>query len=202
MLQEIRKATDDLSTADMLDYLLRTRFPGEVAVTASLKSSSVVVLKLISEIDPSTPVIFCQPQPAFSQSETYRDELVELLGLSNIRIVTHSDPISGPRPFERCERLWNEGVAARGRTREVMHLNDTLSPYKCWIKAAYHDRFAEAGKHRLDVYGGMVIVDVLHGRTTELVDRFMHAHALPYHPRIHLHKKQISAAEPVIGYHF
>jgi len=58
MLQEIREKTDGLSTAHMLHYLLEERFPGEVAVTASLKSPSIVVLKLISDIVPSTPVFF------------------------------------------------------------------------------------------------------------------------------------------------
>ncbi len=203
MLAEIRDATDGMSSSRLLEYLLKTRFPGEVAVTASLKSPSIVVLKMISEIDASTPVFFCQPQPVFRESEEYRAQIVELLGLSNVALVTHSDPLTHARAFERCERMWNEGATARGRTRETFHLNDTLAPYKCWIKAAYHDRSAEPHKHRLDVYAGMVIVDVLQGRTTEVVDRFMHAHDLPYHPRIKPHKSPpATEVDTVIGCHF
>jgi len=202
LLQELREATDGLSTSHMLEFLVKERFLGAVAVTASLKSSSVVVLKLVSEIDPSIPVFFCQPQPIFPESEKYRAQLVSLLGLTNANVVTRSDPISGPRAFERCERLWNEAAAARGRTREVIRLNDTLSPYKCWIKAAYHDGIATQAKHRLDVYAGMVIVDVLQGRTTQTIDRFMHAHDMPYHPKVNPAKKQAITSGPVIGYHF
>ncbi len=202
LLPEIREITDGLSTAHMLHYLMEERFAGEVAVTVSLKSPSIVVLKLISDIDPATPVFFCHPQPTFPESDTYRSEIVDLLGLTNVKIVTHSDPLTSARSFERCERLWNEG-AVRGKTREVIHLNDTLSPYKCWIKAVYHERSSARQGHRLDVYAGMVIVDVLHGRTTETIDRFMHAHKLPYHPKITRVKKQITVTEgPVIGYHF
>lgn len=202
MLQELRNKTDGLSTAHMLHYLLEERFPGEVAVTASLKSSSIVVLKLISDIAPSTPIFFCHPQPIFPESDVYRAEITDLFGLTNVEIVTHSDPLEKPRSFERCERLWNE-AATRGKTREVIHLNDTLAPFKCWIKAAYHQRSAEPDGHRLDVYAGMVIVDVLHGRTTETIDRFMHAHNLPYHPKVTRIKKHITVSEgPVIGYHF
>lgn len=202
MLQEIDEATDGLSTGHMLSYLLRERFCGDVAVTASLKAPSIVVLKLISEIDPAIPVFFCQPQPTFPESENYRQEIVELLGLTNVKIITRSDPLTGARKFERCEHLWNEAAAARGRTRETIHLNDTLAPYKCWIKAAYHDRSAELNPGRFDVYAGMVIIDVLQGRTTETIDRFMQAHALPYHPKINIHKKTAPIDGPVIGYHF
>jgi len=200
MLQEIRNVTDGMSTADTLRYLLKERFPGEVAVTASLKSPSIVVLKLISEIDPSTQVFFCQPQPAFRESETYRAEIVDLLGLTNVQIIAHSDALTGAHAFERCEWLWNE-AAARGKTREAMHLNDTLAPYKCWIKAAYHE--PPSGLHQLDVYAGMVIVNVLLGRTTQTIDRFMHAHGLPYHPKITPAKKQAALPDgPVIHYQF
>ncbi len=202
MLQEIRDVTDRMSTAHMLHYLMEERFPGEVAVTVSLKSPCIVVLKLISDIVPSTPVFFCQPQPSFPESDKYREEIVDLFGLTNVNIVTHSDPLTKARSFERCEKLWNE-AAARGKTREVIHLNDTLSPYKCWIKAVYHERASEPERHRLDVYAGMVIVDVLHGRSTETIDRFMHAHHLPYHPKVIPRKKQITVSDgPVIGYHF
>ena len=202
MLQEIRGVTDGLSTAHLLHYLLEDRFPGEVAVTVSLKSPSIVVLKLISDIAPSTPVFFCQPQPAFPESERYRAEIVDYFGLSNIKVLTQSDPLTGARPFERSEMLWNE-AAARGKTREVIHLHDTLLPYKCWIKAVYHERQSGQEGHRLDVYAGMVIIDVLHGRTTETIDRFMHAHNLPYHPKITPRKKHAAVENgPVIGYHF
>jgi len=202
MLQEIRDETDRLSSAHMLHYLLEENFSGEVAVTVSLKSPSIVVLKLISDIAPATPVFFCQPQPVFPESENYRAEIVDLFGLTNVKVLTRSDPVTGARPFERCEWLWNE-AATRGKTREVIHLHHTLSPYKCWIKAVYHERSCRSQGHRLDVYAGMVIVNVLHGRTTETIDRFMHAHKLPYHPKVTRAKKQVCVPDgPVIGYHF
>ena len=202
MLQELRDVTAGMSTAHMLEYLIKDRFPGKTAATVSLKSPGIVVLKLISDIDPSTPVFFCQPQPVFPESDQYRTEIVKLLGLTHVKLITRSDPLTASRPYDHSEWLWNE-AAARGKTREVIHLNETLSPYKCWIKAVYHERSAGPEGHRLDVCAGMVIVNLLHGRTTETIDRFMHAHKLPYHPKITPRKKQAPAAGgPVIGYHF
>ncbi len=204
LLQELRDATDGLPTAQMLRYLLKERFPGEVVVTASLKAPSIVTLQMISDIDPSTPVIFCHPQQVFPESETYRAEIIGLLGLSNVKVVTRSDPPTEKRPYERCERLWSE-VPGGGRIRETIHLNETLAPYKCWIKAAYHDGPAGPAGHRLDLYGGLVIVDVSHRRTIETIDRFMQAHGLPYHPKVRRRTKRVYTAlpdAPVVGYHF
>ena len=190
MLRDIRETTTELPALEMLRYLLTERFAGEVAVTASLKSPSIVVLKMISEIDPSTPVIFCHPRNVFPGSEKYRADIIRQLGLTNVKSVTGSDPFTGKHAFDFCERLWNE-PAEGGRSSETIHLNDVLSPYKCWIKAAYHQRPAAPAEQRIDVYGGMVIVDVLRRRPTEAVDQFMYDHGLPHHPRVRHLKKPV-----------
>lgn len=204
-LPEIEHATAGLSATEMLRELLTTWFPGEVVVTASLRAPSIVVLKIISDIDPSTPVIFCHPRRVFPESKAYRAEIVDLLGLTSIKVVTRSDPVTGKRPFERCERLWSESPGGTGRSKQTIHLNDTLAPYKCWIKAAYHERSVEPADQRFHCYGDMVIVDALRGRTRQLIDRFMQAHGLPYHPKISHRKKRPQAAltdAPEIGWHF
>ncbi len=203
-LQELTDATDGHSVREMLRYLMKDCFPGEVAVTASLKAPSIVTLQLISEIDPSTPVFFCHPRPVFPESEKFRAEIVELLSLTNVNVITHSDPIKQGRPYERCERLWNE-VAGGGKIRETIHLHETLAPYKCWIKAAYHDRAEGSASTRLDLHGDMVIVDAVHGRSMQIISRFMHAHHLPHHPKIRRRKIHVSPAQkeaPIMSYHF
>ena len=82
--QEIRTISVELDTPTMLRYLIEERFSGKTVITASLMASSIVVLKMISEIDPATPVIFCQRPPVFEESTDYRNRLVERLGLQNI----------------------------------------------------------------------------------------------------------------------
>lgn len=204
-LQDIRDVTTELQASEMLRYLLTDRFPGDAVVTASLKSSSIVVLKLVSEIDPTTPVVFCHPTPVFPESEQYRTEIVELLGLTNIKVVTESDPLTGKTPFEFAERLWNDASDGMGKVQETIHLHDTLAPYGCWIKAAYHDRTDATSAQRVDVYGGKVIVDPLRRRTIEAIDQFMQSQGLPYHPRISHKKKILAPISPDaqdIGCHF
>ena len=70
---EIREACEDLSTEGLLRYLIKDRFPGMTVVTASLRAPSIVVLKMIADIDPGTPVMFCRPGQLFEESEAHRD---------------------------------------------------------------------------------------------------------------------------------
>lgn len=205
LLPEIEDTTAGLSATETLRDLLTTWFPGKVAVTASLRAPSIVVLKIISDIDPTTPVIFCHPRQVFPESKEYRAEIVDMLGLTNVKVLTRSDPLTGKRAHERCERLWSETPGGTGRAKQTIHLNDTLAPYKCWIKAAYHDRTVGSAEQRFHCYGDMMIVDALRGRTRELIDRFMQAHGLPYHPKISHRKKRaqvVQADATEIGWHF
>lgn len=204
-LKEIRAVTTDLPAFDMLRYLLKEKFPGQTVVTASLRSPSVVVLKMVSDIDPATPVVFCHPRSVFPESETYRNQLVKLFGLSNVKVMTQSDSMTGKRAFVRSEKLLNETLGNTGGSWETIHLHDTLAPYKCWIKAVYHERPDEPAEQRVDCYAGMVTVNLLRRRTTAVIDRFMKDHDLPYHPKISRQKELVTftpSDEPMTAYHF
>ena len=202
LLQEINAAVDGLSTSEMLRFLLEKQFPGEVVVTASLKAPSIVTLKLISEIEPSTPVIFCQPMPEFSESRNYRSEILERLGLTNSTVKTKSDPMASRGAHEFREFLWNERRGGGG-SRENIHLHDVLSPYKCWIKAAYHDLRETSTRVQIGHYAGKVIVDPLYNGLSESVSELMKIHGLPYHPKIRRRSKRLPPPDgPVTGFQF
>lgn len=204
MIQELRNVTDGLPLTQMLHFVLKEQFPDEVLVTASLKSPSVIVLKFVSEIDPTIPIVFCQPLPIFPESKEYRTKIIKLLGLTNVSVKSDSDPLTEKRAFRYCEKLWNDSPR-RGKFQETIHLNNTLKPYKCWMKAAYHDGLSSPKGHQIQSYGGMVIIDVLKGWTREAVDRFMADNKLPYHPKMSSIKKPVRkppSEGPVVGFQF
>ncbi len=55
----LRSVSHDLSTPDLLRFLIKERFPRKILVTASLKAPGVAVLKMMADIDPATPVVSC-----------------------------------------------------------------------------------------------------------------------------------------------
>ncbi len=183
VFQDIRSESPDLSTPDLLRFLIQERFAGKTLVTASLKAPSVVVLKLVADIDPATPVVFCVRGFAFPESGVYRKRIVELLGLENVSQTKGGEVEVLPGDYDHCERMWAESRYSLGRSFEIVHLNQTLAPYSCWISAVYHVPSPPHVTHRVDVESRLIRVDQLIRWTKDDVRAFMREHKLPFHPR-------------------
>lgn len=75
-------------TVAMLEGVLRDGLVGEVAAVSSFGAESAVLLHLIGNIDRAVPVLFLDTGRHFPETIAYRDELVERLGLTDVRILT------------------------------------------------------------------------------------------------------------------
>ncbi len=181
--QDIRSVSADLSTPDLLRFLIEEKFAGKMLVTASLKAPSVVVLKLVADIDRATPVVFCVRGYEFPESAEYRKRIVERLGLENVSQTTGGEVAVLPGDADHCERMWVESRDWPTRSLEIVHLNQTLAPYSCWISAVYHMPRSPDVSQRVDVERRLIRVDPLIRWTKDDVRAFMREHKLPFHPR-------------------
>lgn len=177
---DIRSVSVRLDTPELLRYLIKERFPGKTVVTASLRARSIVVLKIISEIDPATPVVFCHRLP-FEESIEYRRRIVDMLGLANVSCTEGHETLVRPGDVEHCERMWIDYQNMPGSSFQLLHLNDSLAPYSCWINAVYHKTKPDHLRNRVDVEGRLIKVDPLVRWSKDEVREFMRAHGLPYH---------------------
>lgn len=66
--------------------------PGKVALVSSFGAESSVLLHMVAEVDPSIPVIFLDTEKLFAETLAYRDQLVEELGLTDVRNI-HPDAV-------------------------------------------------------------------------------------------------------------
>ncbi|MGI9333571.1 MAG: phosphoadenosine phosphosulfate reductase family protein [Gammaproteobacteria bacterium] len=183
LLDELRSTVSGLTTPEFLRCLIEDRFPGKTMVTASLRSSSIAVLKMVSEIDPHTPVLFCRRGTPFPESREYHDTIVELLGLTNVSVTPGRESQTRTGDHEHCEEMWVESKDGPGRSFEIAHLNDSLAPFDCWISAVYHVKHPDTGRHRVDVEGRLYRVDPLAGWSRKDVRDFIEQHNLPFHKR-------------------
>lgn len=204
LLQEIRSVSVDLDTPALLRHLLKERFPGKTVVTASLMAPSIVVLKLVSEIDPSTPIVFCHRQPVFEESIEFRSRIVKILGLQNFSVSDGYETEVRPGDNDHCDRVWVYYRDMPGRSLQLLHLNDCLAPYDCWINAIYHAPRSSLVRNRVDVDGRLIKVDPLVRWTKEDVREFMRAHSLPYHKMAARKYNSAESRETVThpSYHF
>ena len=184
-LLDVRSVSTKLSTPDLLRYLITEKFPGKTVVTASLRARSIILLSMVADVDPATPVVFCRPGDIFQKSLRYRERIVDLFGLTNVSESKGHETDIGEGDQDHCERMWSESEDSSGRTYEIVHLNETLAPYDCWISAVYHMDRPEGVRHRVDIEGRLIRLDPLLSWSREDVHRYMVDHDLPFHPRAH-----------------
>jgi len=204
IFQEIRSISPELSTPDLLRFLIKERFAGKTLVTASLRAPSVAVLKLVADIDPATPVVFCVRGFQFPESSVYRKRIVELLGLENVIQSDGHEVGVLPGDHDHSERMWAENRDLPTRSFEIVHLNQTLAPYSCWISSVYHMPRSPQLTHRVEVEGRLIRVDPLIRWTKDDVGAFMREHKLPFHPRAVRQKPAPALEKPSFfpSYHY
>jgi phosphoadenosine phosphosulfate reductase len=142
--QELERAASELPTAQELDRALRNASPAEViaaalravgrerlAVVSSFGTESAALLKVMSDVDRSIPVIFLDTGWLFEETLAYRDALIETLGLRDVRSIK---PLEQTLSREDPERdLWFSNPDACCRIRKVEPLARALAPFGAWI---------------------------------------------------------------------
>lgn len=204
LLREVRTDISHLPAPKLLRYLLKDVFAGKSVVTTSLRAPSIVVLKMIADIDPDTPVLFCQRGHVYEESQAYREKIVDILGLTNVTITAGGASSTGSCGFFQHEQMWVGTSVGDGRVRETVHLAEALLPYDCWISAVYHSPKPENITHRVDICGDKLRVDVLRHRSANDIRRFMLDHGLPFHPRAEPRKIAKPTTQGAVAdiYHF
>ena len=62
-------------------------FKGKLAGVSSFGAESAVLLHMVAEVDKSTPVIFLDTGKLFWETLSYRSQLVDRLGLTDVRSI-------------------------------------------------------------------------------------------------------------------
>ena len=189
-VEDLRERTREMDTRPFLRFLIAEAFPHKTVVTCSLRGRSVVLLKMISEIDASTPIVFCHAPGLYPESLEYRAKLVERLGLRDVREPAGDE--SGPQPgdCDHSEGLWAENPHDHTRAYKIVHLNRTLATFDCWISGVYHSPYTETPGPRITEEGRLLRINPLASWTQDQVRGFMKENGLSYHPRSKLHPRR------------
>jgi phosphoadenosine phosphosulfate reductase len=135
---------DASPSADTLDRALRTASPQNViaaalaaigrdklALVSSFGTQSAALLKVMADVDPAIPVIFLDTGWLFEETLAYRDTLIEVLGLRDVRSI---EPLEETLSRQDPDRdLWFSDPDACCRIRKVEPLARALAPFSGWI---------------------------------------------------------------------
>jgi phosphoadenosine phosphosulfate reductase len=203
-VEELRDFTREMDTIPFLRFLITEKYPHKTVVTCSLRGRSIVLLKMISEIDASTPIVFCHAPELYPESLEYRTKLISRLGLRDIREPAGDDGGPIPGDCDHSEGLWAENPVNHTRAYKIVHLNRALAGFDCWISGVYHGPYTDTPGPRVTEEGRLIRINPLASWTMEQARRFMTENDLPYHPRSMLRSGGQTKEEPplVPTYHF
>ncbi len=167
----------------ILELALKEEFPGQAAVVSSFGSESVVLLHLIAQVDPATPVIFLNTGKLFGETLRYRDRLQDELGLTDIRSI-------GPNPADRAAfdpegTLWAKSTDACCNFRKVAPLRHALNGFAAQITGRKKFQTnARATMEPVEYFEGRFRFNPLADWTLADIENYAAEHNLPRHPLV------------------
>jgi phosphoadenosine phosphosulfate reductase len=165
---------------DVLERALQRDFAGRIAVVSSFGAESAVLLALVADIDPATPVLFVETGQHFAETLAYRDRLTAALGLSDVRSI-------GPTSAEKAANdpgaeLWRYDPDACCRFRKVTPLERALKPFEAWVTGRKrHQALTRVALPLIERVDGQVKINPLADWTAADVEAEMVRRDLPRH---------------------
>lgn len=174
-------------TREMLASVLRDNLAGDIAVVSSFGAESAVLLHLISEIDKSVPVLFLETDKHFPETIAYRDELMEHLGFTDLRILTPDPAELEAKDSNGLRWSWDPDGCCE--IRKVKPLAKALADFDASItgrKAFQANTRAQLPRFELDNSDaqGRLKINPLIDWTAGDIEAHFAAHNLPRHPLV------------------
>lgn len=169
-----------VETIDMLTDMFAA-LVGRVAAVSSFGAESAVLLHLVAPIDPNVPVIFINSQKMFGETLAYRDELIEKLGLIDLRV-------QRPEPLRLAARdatglRWSFDPDGCCELRKVEPLRKALMPFDAWLSGRKGFQAKTRGSlPKFELDEGKLKINPLAEWDKARLDAYFTAHDLPRHP--------------------
>jgi len=179
-----RRLQDDYGALDAqtaLRHVVLKEFPQRVALVSSFGAESAVLLDMVAAINPHVPVLFLDTGKLFAQTMQYKDELVRLLGLTDVRVL---EPDSQGLDFlDADSTLWQRNPDGCCFLRKTVPLEQGLAGFDAWISGQkrFHGS-ARSAVRAFEVQDGRIKVNPLAGWDRQAIEAWFDARGLPRHP--------------------
>ncbi len=180
-LRVLRQNYDHLDGVDLLRVVIEREFPGRIAMVSAFGAESAVLLDLVAQLDPATPVIFLDTGKLFRETLTYGRALAARLGLTDVRTVRPDATLIDRHDAHGS--LWRSGPDACCHLRKVLPLEGALSGFDAWItgRKRYHGD-VRSDLRTLEAVDGRIKVNPVARWSAAQIETAMTARNLPRHP--------------------
>ncbi|SFR36825.1 phosphoadenylylsulfate reductase (thioredoxin) [Yoonia tamlensis] len=156
---------------------------GKVAMVSSFGAESVVLLHMISQINPATPVIFLDTEMLFPETLQYQKDVAKKLGLTDVRVVT---PSRAAVLAEDVDGLLHQAdTDACCDLRKTRPLAAALKDFDGWITG--RKRYQNGQRAALPLFekdGDKIKVNPLANWGPADLKAYIEKHNLPRHPLV------------------
>ena len=183
---DVLSRTAELSAIDFLTTMLQHEFKDEICVVSSFGAESAVLLHMVAQIDPTTPVIFLNTGKLFGETLRYRDRLQTLLGLTDVRSI-------GPHQTDLAEKdsnedLWQKNNDMCCHIRKNLPQERALKGFKAVLTGRKRFQTSQRGSmQRIEIddeAAARLRINPLADFTLEDLQAYLETHNLPKHPLV------------------
>ena len=183
---DVLSRTAELSAVDFLTTMLQHEFKDEICVVSSFGAESAVLLHMVAQINPTTPVIFLNTGKLFGETLRYRDRLQTLLGLTDVRSI-------GPHPTDLAEKdsnedLWQKNNDMCCHIRKNLPQERALKGFKAVLTGRKRFQTSQRGSmQRIEIddeAAARLRINPLADFTLEDLQAYLETHNLPKHPLV------------------
>jgi len=179
MNEELRGA----SAQTILRASILREWQDEITYVSSFGAESAVMLALIADVDPDLPIAFLETGMHFPQTLDYKDELIERLGLGNVREIKPNEVER--QTIDPKNTLWKTDPDACCDLRKVRPLEPALEGFAAWVTG--RKRFHGGARMSLPVFeyaAGRFKVNPMASWTQDDVQAYFRHRQLPRHPLV------------------
>jgi phosphoadenosine phosphosulfate reductase len=156
---------------------------GKVAMVSSFGADSVVLLRLIAQVDRHAPVLFVDTEMLFDETLDYQTRVADVLGLTNVQVIKAADTDL----HDPAGTLHKTDPNACCTLRKTAPLQKALASYDGWITG--RKRHQSGTRARLNMFevedhSPRIKVNPLALWSAQDTQRFMIATQLPRHPLV------------------
>lgn len=168
------------SAGDVLRGVLK-EFAGRVAVVSSFGTESAVLLDLVAQADPRTPVLFVDTLKMFPETLAYRDTLAARLGLTDLRTQQPDADVLAAKDDKGLR--WSYDPDGCCEIRKVAPLAHALEGFDVWISGRKgFQAKTRANLPLFEIEDGRLKINPLSGWVKADLDAHFAERDLPRHP--------------------
>lgn len=183
-LDALRRAYGHLDGKALLEVMIRDVFPGRIALSSSFGAEAVVLLDLVAQVDPATPVLVIDTLKLFPETYAYIEMVTKRLGLTDVRRL--KPDAARLRRWDPDGNLWETEPDSCCHIRKVVPLDAALPEFDAWITG--RKRFQGGKRAALDFFENELdlrikVNPLAHWEKADVQD-YMINNRLPRHPLV------------------